>query len=196
MKKLAIIALFTIPFLSHAALPAFPMAFWGNATINGEDVPTGTVIRAYYGDTYAGQVVVNEAGVYGYNNPTKQKLLVSEGDGEITFKFQRSGEDETAGNSAITYPAFASGETENKPLDFTLPTPAPSGGSGGGGGGGITQPNVIIGDANNDGKVDIFDFNRLMIQWGNTGTNNTADFNNDGVVDIFDFNRLMIHWTI
>ena len=65
MKKLAIIALFTIPFISHAALPAFPMAFWGNVTIDGSPAPTNTVIKAYYGDTLAGQVVVSDVGVYG-----------------------------------------------------------------------------------------------------------------------------------
>lgn len=49
-------------------------------------------------------------------------------------------------------------------------------------------------DANNDDKIDILDFNILMINWGSTSANNIADFNSDGKVDIFDFNLLMIHW--
>lgn len=56
-----------------------------------------------------------------------------------------------------------------------------------------------IGDANNDGKVDIFDFNILMIQWGKIipdTMNNIADFDKDGLVGIFDFNILMVHWFV
>jgi len=34
-----------------------------------------------------------------------------------------------------------------------------------------------------------------MVNWGATGPN-SADFNSDGKVDIFDFNLLMINWTI
>lgn len=51
-------------------------------------------------------------------------------------------------------------------------------------------------DANKDNKIDILDFNILMINWGKTEPGNIADFNGDGVVDIFDFNLLMINWTI
>ncbi|XOB40840.1 MAG: hypothetical protein ACKKMW_02120 [Candidatus Nealsonbacteria bacterium] len=49
-------------------------------------------------------------------------------------------------------------------------------------------------DTNNDDKIDVLDFNTLMVNWGSTSTNNIADFNSDGKVDIFDFNLLMIHW--
>lgn len=81
-------------------------------------------------------------------------------------------------------------------------TPPPSsGGNTGSGGGGIalvtptpTPTTLAKGDANQDGKVDIIDFNSLMIQWGGAGVK-SADFNRDGIVDIFDFNLLMINWT-
>lgn len=78
----------------------------------------------------------------------------------------------------------------------TSSTPAPS--SGGGGGGSVTPPattNPLIGDINGDGKVDILDFNALLVQWGMTGSNLTADLDNNGKVDILDFNILIIHWT-
>lgn len=68
-----------------------------------------------------------------------------------------------------------------------------------GGGGGYTPPltpPALTGDANKDGKVDIIDFNLLMVNWGNNPTNLAADLNGDGKVDIFDFNILMINWTI
>ena len=48
-------------------------------------------------------------------------------------------------------------------------------------------------DANKDNKIDVLDFNTLMVNWGKTTANNVADFNGDGKVDIFDFNLLMIN---
>jgi len=51
-------------------------------------------------------------------------------------------------------------------------------------------------DANKDNKIDVLDFNTLMVNWGKTTANNVADFNGDGKVDIFDFNLLMINWTL
>ena len=71
--------------------------------------------------------------------------------------------------------------------------PAPSGGGGGGGGGGTPTPTV---SQLNDNKIDVLDFNSLMVHWGETGTSNIADFNEDNKVDVFDFNYLMIYWTV
>ena len=74
--------------------------------------------------------------------------------------------------------------------------PAPSGGGGGGGGGGIiTTPTTAPYDFNVDGKVDVFDFNILITNWGSTGaTGASGDANGDGNVDILDFNLLIINW--
>jgi len=49
------------------------------------------------------------------------------------------------------------------------------------------------GDLNNDGKVDIFDYNILVSNFGKTGTSGfiPADINKDGKVDIFDYNILI-----
>lgn len=96
------------------------------------------------------------------------------------------------------------------------PPPAPPGGGGGGespssppsvevsetpapitGGGGVIPPAPAASqkvDTNKDGKVDILDFNALMVHWGALGAN-VADFNSDGKVDILDFNLLMVYWT-
>ncbi len=72
-----------------------------------------------------------------------------------------------------------------------------------GGGGGYYNPPVFTSglseaaqsvDANKDGKVDVLDFNILMVNWGSTVAGNIADFDNNNKVDIFDFNLLMIHW--
>lgn len=53
----------------------------------------------------------------------------------------------------------------------------------------------ITGDINKDNKVDIFDFNFLMVNWGQSPTDATADLDGNGQIDIFDFNLLMVNWT-
>lgn len=46
-----------------------------------------------------------------------------------------------------------------------------------------------------DYKIDILDFNALMVQWGLSGFGNSADCNGDQIVNIFDFNLLMVSWS-
>lgn len=82
---------------------------------------------------------------------------------------------------------------------YAINIPATTGGGGGGGGILLTTSPLSAEaqkvDANKDGKIDVLDFNSLMVSWGKTGTGNIADFNSDGKVDIIDFNMLMINWT-
>lgn len=77
------------------------------------------------------------------------------------------------------------------------------GSSGGGGGGGgatttstpqVAGVSIMKGDANNDNKVDKYDFSLMMSNWGKTGTN-VCDFNNDNKVDKYDFALLMLSWS-
>ena len=80
---------------------------------------------------------MQDAGIYGYDAPTKQKLTVAEGTGTITFTVQSPGFNngtESSGDTAPTEAAFVSGSTEQKDLAFSI-TPPPSTSSGGGGGG-------------------------------------------------------------
>ena len=67
-------------------------------------------------------------------------------------------------------------------------------GYGGGGGGGRGIFFAQNGDVNNDGRVDIFDFNALISAWGDGGLGLAVDFNRDTKVDILDFNFLIAHW--
>lgn len=81
--------------------------------------------------------------------------------------------------------------------EYIAPTVAVGGG---GGGYSYTPPSTLSAvaqkvDANKDNKIDVLDFNTLMVNWGKTTANNIADFNGDSKVDIFDFNMLMINWT-
>ena len=118
------------------------MAFYGNVTINGTKAPDGTVVKVYYGSTLAGQSTVDSSGAYGYVSSTAKKLLVSEGTGVITFKFQSasilSGL-ENVGTTAISYAGFEENLTVNKDLAFTYTVVS----SGGGGGGGNSSPSPV-----------------------------------------------------
>lgn len=60
---------------------------------------------------------------------------------------------------------------------------------------GVSNPiDIIQGDINGNGVIDIFDFNDLITTFGQTGTNLAADFNQNGKVDIFDFNTLVTNF--
>lgn len=48
----------------------------------------------------------------------------------------------------------------------------------------VTTPNRKIGDFNNDGKVDLYDLNKLITNWKTT--NELYDLNKNGLVDIID----------
>lgn len=150
MKILLSLALFLVPVVSFASIPDFPMAFWGSAMVDGVAAPSGSVIRVYDDSTKVGEVVIQDSGVYGYTEPTKQKLVVGSGAGELTFTIQAAsinGGVETSGISALTYAGFVSGETVEKDLDFdvTAEVVASSGGgdsSSSGGGGGSSKKKV------------------------------------------------------
>lgn len=46
-------------------------------------------------------------------------------------------------------------------------------------------------DINNSGKVDIFDYNILLSNFGRTSSDIPSDIDNNGKVDIFDYNKLL-----
>ena len=123
MKKILLLSLFLLPFISSAqSVPKFPMAFYGTVTINSITAPTGTVIKAYYGNTFAGESTVDSSGAYGYASSTAQKLLVGEGSGLITFTFESasilSGQ-ESLGSTTLSYAGFEEGISILKNLNFT-----------------------------------------------------------------------------
>jgi len=219
LLKILIIGL-SLPFLASAnsfPFPPFPMAFWGSVTVNNNPAPAGAKIKAYYGSKLAGEVDVTKKGIYGYPESTKQKLVVGEGTGPITFTIQYSSlnsGNETGGSNQPSYPGFVSGLTVQKDLNFVISETSNSTsnpGGGGGGGGGTppsdtststtdtstttTKESISRGDANSDGRVDILDFNVLMVNFGKTGSEIAGDLNGDNRVDIFDFNILMVNWS-
>ena len=56
---------------------------------------------------------------------------------------------------------------------------------------GTPPPSTKTGDLNNDNKVDIFDYNILVGNFGKTGTGIAGDIIVNGAVDIFDYNQLV-----
>jgi len=142
MKKLIILLgliVLTIPIISKAeTLPAFPMSFWGNISVNGTLAPAGSVIKAYYGSILAGEVTTKETGVYGYSSPFQPRLVVASGNGVISFTITSSltGNTETSGNSAQTHSAFQGGSLIQQDFNFTYSISNSGGGGGGGGSGG------------------------------------------------------------
>jgi len=198
VAKTILVLAFALPSFAFAVtdggVPGIPHQFYGTALYsNGSAVPNGVVVEAKVGSSVVGRSIV-ASGKYGVA-PSVLFATKSSGNwsGE-TAAFYVDGMD-----TGVTAALSMGGYTQK---NLTIPaatTPsAPT--SGGGGGGGIMvvlQATVVSGkaDSNNDGKVDIFDFNAMMVNWGKTGTNIAGDINNDGRLDIFDFNLLMIQWT-
>jgi hypothetical protein len=133
MKTLFFTLIVLFPALAFANVPAFPMAFWGTINLDGNSAPKGTIVRAYYGSDLAGTVTVQEDGIYGYTQSTKQKLVIKEGVGVITFSVEslhfNAGE-ETVGDLPITHASFVSSDTLQKELTFTSKTITTGGGGG------------------------------------------------------------------
>lgn len=204
-----------IPLFGIAQSPSLPHQFFGSVNYTNGAAPNGLAVEARINGSVVGSSVT-AGGNYGYN-PNLLFALDNNGvNAGETVEFYVDG---TKANETKT---FANGESTN--LNLTIPASLPttltsfptpttggggggstSGGGGGGGGGGVTTPSTPTSplsetaqkvDANKDGKIDVLDFNTLMVNWGSTSANNAADFNDDGKVDVFDFNLLMIDWTL
>jgi len=99
-------------------------------------VSQGSKLRAYYGNILGGEVIVQENGVYGYTEPTKQKLIIKSGEGNIIFKLESSAVNnglEFSSDTQVIYEKFESGKSINKDLYFTFSPVVTSSGGGGGG---------------------------------------------------------------
>jgi hypothetical protein len=189
MKRYIFALIFPLAFLAPSfalAQPGIPHQFYGTVTLAGTLAPDGTTVQIKVNGTVVGTTQTS-GGKYGY---APNVLFAEKSEGEWsgeTAKFF------VGGTEATTAILSRGGYTK---LDLTVTTQTSSGGSGGGGGGSSGSSSTSTsGDANNDGKVDKFDFALLMANWGKTSTN-VADLNNDGIVNKYDFALLMLHWTI
>lgn len=160
MKKilyiLTILILGVIPFSTWAAddFPSFPMAFYGNVTLDGDDLTSGAKVQAYIGDELMGEIEIVEDGQYGSDNPTKSKLLIGEyaSSTSLVFKYVlESSSEALTGISLETYTGeFMSGILIEKNLNFKTKKKS----SGGGSGGNNSTNNSSTGDTQEDKSGD------------------------------------------
>lgn len=80
------------------------------------------------------------------------------------------------GNSfSYTFPAYSTVAIILNQSLLPSPSPSPS----------------LAGDVDGNGKVNIFDYNAILSDFGKTGTNLASDLNKNGRVDIFDYNIVL-----
>lgn len=194
MKYLTAVALFVALSMSAEASEVTGTVTTGVSTGNGVN---GIVVTT--------PVATPGAGQYG----TTQNVVLSGGPGTQSIHYTIDGSSATClnGNIYLTpiivaenkvleaVSCYANSNTSPKLIAAYIinpPTPAP----GGGGGGRVTTPETVANDFNDDGSIDIFDFNILMANWGMTSgaTHALGDVNDDGAIDIFDFNLLIAGW--
>lgn len=133
MKKtttiLTILFSLFLPVLALADdLPSVPMGFYGEASVEGNALPAGTTIQAYYSSTgYTSDEITTAAqGVYGAEDPdnysawTDTPLLVSQGTGTLYFKAVISGYNNGVACTANeTVSSFSEGTTQRLDLTFS-----------------------------------------------------------------------------
>ena len=217
-KNLAIITVVGVGLMLPAvalAVPAMPHQFYGTVNFTNGSAPDGLLVEAKVINgvsIVSTESTVTKNGKYGYDPLFKVEDNNSTLSGE-TIEFYVDGikANETAifNNGAstplnLTIPGSSSSGSTSSTSGGTTSSggASPSGGSTSpSGGGSITTTATTLSaaaqkvDANKDNKIDVLDFNTLMVNWDKTEAGNIADFNGDGKVDIFDFNLLMINWT-
>ena len=106
------------------------------------------------------------------------KVETSNGSGSYAFSLSGGGHTYQVGHGEIKARLDAVYITDD-PND--IPTFSP----------GALPPPTLPGDIDGDNDVDIFDYNILIENFGNTNCGNVADINSDCKVDIFDYNILV-----
>ena len=212
-KLTAVFGILLLPVLVFAQGQSLPHQFFGSVNYTNGAASNGLAVEARINGSVVGNSVT-AGGNYGYN---PNLLFALDNDGVYagkTIEFYVGG---IKANTSPETVVFANGNSSQVNLTIPASLPTTGGGvdstsggsttSGGGGGGGgsavaitTTIPTTLSAaaqkvDANKDNKIDVLDFNTLMVNWGKTTANNIADFNGDSKVDIFDFNMLMINWT-
>ena len=96
--------------------PQLPHLFYGTAKVNGNDLPSGSVIIAKVSNVEKGRITTTEAGKYGGPSGSDDKLLVQgsiDENAEIKFFVNNIAANEVA--------QFESGKIENKSLTWAFP---------------------------------------------------------------------------
>ena len=179
IKKLFIVSIICIMMpvlvLASSDFPIWPMSFYGSVSLDGTALPAGSYVYAYYGDNMVGQIELSEAGIYGYTESIKAKLVVGEYSGsKIVFKYSLSASSEIkASYIASEYSsAFQSGRAVLKNLVFstepvTGSSDSSSSSSGGfGGSGGVSVDRTAPAQPQNF-SVQRINASQVKISWQN-----------------------------
>lgn len=207
-----LIFIFAICYLLFALIPVFAASEISGVISTGigdSSGITGVIITAPTADPAPGT----------YKKPQNVSLILPAG--AIDARYTLDGTDPvcpSTGTSYVTSAIIGASATIKAvscyPNDFSSKIASfvyvidAGGGGGGGGGGGATYvvpvPVTISAplstttqqvDANSDNKIDILDFNVVMVNWGSSGGSiQGGDLNKDRKVDILDFNLLMVYW--
>ncbi len=168
--------------------PAIPLLVYGDVTTYGSPASIGTVVSVEKNNVEIASTTLATAGKYSIQIPA------SYADSMLVYKL--------SGNTITQKVCANPMSVASDKIDLSFGSAPSGGGGGGGGGGGYTPPAssplseaAQKVDSNKDNKIDVLDFNALMVDWNKTGSGLTTDFNSDGKVDILDFNSLMINWT-
>jgi hypothetical protein len=104
----------------------------------------------------------------------------------FTFSIYKVGTTSPVWSKTFTKSGAATSISTPTPIKIPTQTPAVA-----------LIPNSLPGDINLDHKVDLYDFNIIVSDFGKTGSAGfiPADINKDGKVNIFDYNVLVINFS-
>ncbi len=207
-----IFGILILPALVFAQGPSLPHQFFGSVNFTNSAAPDGLTVEAKKIDGAVIGSSVTKDGKYGYkpnllfatDNTGNQEAYT----GEVEFYV-----DGIKANETVDFEKGNSSE-----VDLTISSTPTSGGngssgdsgsngsSGSSGGGSISggsstnsgdneDTTKCTGDISEDNKVDILDFNLLIVNWGDNPGNKKADLDKNNRVDILDFNTLIVNWT-
>jgi hypothetical protein len=147
--------------------------------ITGDNLEISVTIN--YNDTDIDETTIRPYRFNGTSWVTIESFTIDKSANTVTFKV-----------SSAQTPYAVFGEEEEDTGGST--EGSTTGTTGGTTGGYVPSATYTTGDIDKDGAVGVFDFNLLMVSWGNNPANSATDLDNNGKVDIFDFNLLMVNW--
>ena len=190
VASLAFALVLPLSTLAVGSPPAIPLLVYGDVTVYGTSASVGAVVSVWKDGVEIASTTLVTAGKYSIQIPA------SYSGSTLVYKINGTSVTEKVAVNPIT--------TASDKINLTIASA-----SSGGGSSGSTPPTLTtippavttltteqkVYDANNDNKIDVLDFNALIVHWGEKGTDVMSDFDGNGVVDVFDFNALMVHWT-
>jgi hypothetical protein len=170
---------------------------WANPSVD-EKLTSFDAFRQYSGQEAHGLSInnVNEFIDLANKNFRLKENSQLKDRGEVVLGFNDPDSAWPYAGSAPDIGAIENGASVNCTSSTTNETPAPSASTL------VSAPvvspspttSVKPGDIDGNGKIDIFDYNALLSDFGKTQTGLLSDLDNNGKVDIFDYNLLLTNF--